>query len=92
MPRRCWRKLSWELVASQMANMQIGFKGEMKMIELTIADMFLLGWAIVATLGWMKSNDNLRGASNLIHVLLNDKTAREGILKHHEEFMRQREG
>jgi hypothetical protein len=61
------------------------------MIELTIADMFLLGWAIVATLGWMKNKETVKDANKFIHVILNDKTAREGILKQHEEFMRQRE-
>jgi hypothetical protein len=60
-------------------------------MEITIADLFLLIWAIVATIGWHKHKEDSKAARAFIHIFLNDKGAREEILAQHDAYMAKKE-
>jgi hypothetical protein len=55
------------------------------MIEVTLTDMFLLGWAAVMTLFYFKKNSELNSLKMFIHILLTDKEARDRFVRMHEQ-------
>lgn len=61
------------------------------MIELSYIDLALIAWAALATAAWLTARDDSRMAKKMLRAMIEDKDAREQILKAHEEFMR-REG
>ena len=55
------------------------------MIEFSIADMFLLGWAIVATVAWHKARQEEKMVKHFAVMILKDKKAREELTAKFEE-------
>lgn len=51
------------------------------MIELTIADMFLLGWAIIATMYALKYKELHMKADIALHRIITDVNTREMVLR-----------
>ena len=58
------------------------------MIEISLTELVLLGWAVLATASWLHARDDARMSKHVLRLLLDDPEAREQIIKAHEEFMR----
>lgn len=56
-------------------------------MEITIADLFLFGWAVIATVGWHKYKEDEAKAKMIIHALINHKELRESVVAAHDEFV-----
>ena len=58
------------------------------MIEITFTEMVLLAWAVFATAAAFKLRDEARSARRMLIVFIENKDAREQLLKAHDNFMR----
>ena len=58
------------------------------MIEITLTEMALIAWAVLATAAAFKYKDDARSAKRMLIVFIENKSAREQLLKAHDEFMR----
>jgi hypothetical protein len=58
------------------------------MIEITFTEMVLLAWAVLATATAFKLRDEARSARRMLIVFIENKDAREQLLKAHDNFMR----
>ena len=58
------------------------------MIEITLTEMALLLWAFGMTALWMHAREDARVSKKMLRLFIENKDAREQIIKAHEEFMR----
>jgi hypothetical protein len=57
------------------------------MIEVTFTEMVLLAWAGLATAAAFKYKDDARAMKRMLVVFVENKEARDQLLKAHKEFM-----
>jgi len=57
------------------------------MIEITFTEMVLLAWAVLATAAAFKYKDDARAMKRMLVVFVENKEARDQLLKAHKEFM-----
>lgn len=62
------------------------------MIEFSFESFVLMVWAGLATASWLHARDEARVARKMLALFIENKDAREQILKAHEEFMRKHGG
>ena len=60
------------------------------MIEITLTEMVLFAWSILATAAAIKYKDEARAIKRMLVVFVENKEAREQLLKAHKEFMEER--
>jgi hypothetical protein len=60
------------------------------MIEITLTEMVLFAWSILATAAALKYKDEARAIKRMLVVFVENKEAREQLLKAHKEFMEER--
>ena len=58
------------------------------MIEITFTEMVLLAWAVFATAAAFKYKDEVRMVKRVLVTFVENKEARDQMLKAHEEFIR----
>ncbi len=58
------------------------------MIEITFTEMVLLAWAVLATAAAFKYKDEVRMVKRVLVTFVENKEARDQMLKAHEEFIR----
>lgn len=56
------------------------------MIEFSFAELFLLAWAIVATVVAISATQQLRAAKSFIHALMDDEGLRNEIVSSYKIF------
>jgi hypothetical protein len=59
------------------------------MIEITLTEMVLLVWAALATAATFKYRDEARAVKRVLVMFVENKEAREQLLKAHAEFMKE---
>lgn len=57
------------------------------MIEITMTEIFLLAWAGLATAAWLSAREESRVVKKLMVHFIENKEAREQLLKAHAEFV-----
>lgn len=62
------------------------------MIEITLTEMALFVWAGLATASWLNSREEARVARKMLLLFIENKEAREQVLKAHEQFVRNNGG
>ena len=60
------------------------------MIEITLTEIVLIVWAGLATAAWLSAREDARVSRKVLVLFIEDKNAREQIIKAHEEFMRRK--
>ena len=60
------------------------------MIEITLTEIVLIVWAGLATAAWLSAREDARVSRKILVLFIEDKNAREQIIKAHEEFMRRK--
>ena len=60
-------------------------------MEVSFENVILMIWAGLATAAWLHARDDARMAKKMMMLFIENKEAREEILRAHERFMRQRE-
>ena len=58
------------------------------MIEISLTELVFLVWAGLATAAWLNARDDARVSRKMLALFIENKDAREQIIKAHEEFMR----
>ena len=58
------------------------------MIEISLTEIVFLVWAGLATAAWLSARDDARVSRKMLALFIENKDAREQIIKAHEEFMR----
>lgn len=61
------------------------------MIEFSFTELALLVWAALATASWLSAREDARMAKKILRLFVEDKDAREQMLKAHEKFMQEQE-
>jgi len=59
------------------------------MIEITLTEMALLLWAFGMTALWMHAREDARVSKRMLRLFIENKDAREQILKAHAEWARE---
>ena len=62
------------------------------MIEISLTELGLFVWAGLATASWLNAREEARVAHKLLKLFIENKEAREQVLKAHEEFVRNNGG
>lgn len=62
------------------------------MIEISLIDIALMVWAGLATAAWLSAREDARVSKKMLVLFIENKDAREQIVKAHEEFMRKHGG
>lgn len=57
------------------------------MLEITITEILLFTWAVVATAMWFKHRDDAKGARLFIKAILSDDEMREAIVTDYKRHM-----
>lgn len=57
------------------------------MIEISLTEIILLAWAVLATASWINARDDARVAKKILVHFIENKEAREQMLKAHAEFV-----
>jgi hypothetical protein len=57
------------------------------MIEVTLIEMVLFAWAVLATAAAIKYKDEARASKRMLVIFVENKEAREQLLKAHAKFM-----
>lgn len=57
------------------------------MLEITITEILLFTWAVVATAMWFKHRDDARMAKGFVKVLLSDDDLREQVVIDYKRHM-----
>ena len=57
------------------------------MIEFSVTEIVLMLWAVLATASWLHAKDDARVAKKLLVHFIENKEAREQMLKAHAEFV-----
>ena len=58
------------------------------MVEISLTELVLLLWAGLATASWLNAREDAKVSRKMLALFIENKDAREQILKAHEEFMR----
>lgn len=58
------------------------------MIEITLTEIVLIVWAGIATAAWLSAKDDARVSKKMLRLFIENKDAREQILKAHAEWAR----
>jgi hypothetical protein len=58
------------------------------MIEFTFAELWLLAWAILATVGFFNAKHEARAARTMLKAMIESKEIRDGIVAKYEEMER----
>jgi hypothetical protein len=58
------------------------------MIEVTFIEVVLFAWAVLATAAAIKYKDEARAIKRMLVLFVENKEAREQLLKAHEEFVK----
>lgn len=61
------------------------------MIEFTLTEIVLIAWAGLATAAWLSAKEDARVGRKMLALFIENKEAREQIIKAHEKFMREQE-
>lgn len=59
------------------------------MIEVTFTEMVLFAWAVLATAAAIKYKDEARTIKRMLVTFVENKEARDQLLKAHEQFMKE---
>jgi hypothetical protein len=59
------------------------------MIEITFIEIVLFTWAVLATAAAFKLKEEVRAMRRLMQLFVENKSAREQLVKAHEEFMKE---
>jgi hypothetical protein len=59
------------------------------MIEVTLTEMVLFAWSILATAAMFKYRDEARAVKRMLVMFVENKEAREQMLKAHEAFLKE---
>lgn len=59
------------------------------MIEVTFIEVVLFAWAVLATAATFKYKDEARAVKRVLVMFVENKEAREQLLKAHAEFMKE---
>mgnify|MGYP003334666436 CR=1 FL=1 len=59
------------------------------MIEISLTEIVFLVWAGLATAAWLSAREDARIAKKMLHLFIENKDAREQIIKAHENFVRE---
>ena len=62
------------------------------MVEVSFENVALMIWAGLATAAWLHARDDARMAKKMLMLFIENKEAREDLLRAHAEFMRRKEG
>lgn len=60
------------------------------MIEITLTEMVLLAWAVLATAAAFKYKDEARMGKRMLQVFIERKDVRDQLIAAHAEFMKER--
>lgn len=58
------------------------------MIEITLTEMALFIWAVATTALWIRARDDAKTSKRFLILFIENKDAREQMIKSHDEFMR----
>ena len=64
-------------------------QGGVKMIEISLTEIVLLVWAGLATASWLHAREDARVGKKLLQLLIENKDAREQIIKAYEKSVRE---
>ena len=59
------------------------------MIEITFIEIVLFAWAVLATAAAFKFREEVRAMRRLMQLFVENKGARDQLVKAHEEFMKE---
>jgi hypothetical protein len=59
------------------------------MIEITFIEIVLFTWAVLATAAAFKFREEVRAMRRLMQLFVENKGARDQLVKAHEEFMKE---
>jgi hypothetical protein len=59
------------------------------MIEVTFIEVVLFAWAVLATAAAFKYKDEARAIKRMLVLFVENKEAREQLLKAHEQFVKE---
>ena len=59
------------------------------MIEITLTEMVLLAWGVLATAAAFRYKEDAYTTRRMLQVFIENKSAREQLLKAHEQFMKE---
>ena len=59
------------------------------MIEITLIEMVLFAWAVLATAAMFKYKDEARSLKRMMVTFVENKEARDQLLKAHEQFVKE---
>lgn len=62
------------------------------MVEISLTEMALFVWAGLATASWLNAREEARVARKMLLLFIENKEAREQVLKAHEQFVRNNGG
>ena len=57
------------------------------MIEISLTEIILLAWAVLATASWINARDDARVAKKLLVHFIENKEARDRLIEAHAEFV-----
>ncbi len=60
------------------------------MIEISLTEMVLLAWAVLATAAAFKYKDEARMGKRMLQVFIERKDVRDQLIAAHAEFMKER--
>lgn len=60
------------------------------MIEITLTEMVLFAWAVLATAAMFKYKDEARSLKRMMVMFIENKDAREQLVAAHAKFMEER--
>ena len=59
------------------------------MIEISLTEIAMLVWAGLATAAWLSAREDARTGARILRMFIENKEAREQIIKAHENFVRE---
>jgi len=59
------------------------------MIEITLTEMVLLAWGVLATAAAFKYKDDAHSFKRMLQIFIENKGARDQLIKAHEAFMKE---
>jgi hypothetical protein len=59
------------------------------MIEITFIEIVLFAWAVLATAAAFKFREEVRAMRRMMQLFVENKSARDQLVKAHEEFMKE---
>lgn len=59
------------------------------MIEITLTEIVLICWGVLATGAWASARDDARVAKRMLVLFIENKDARQQIIDAHEKFLKE---